>query len=368
MRTTTRRWRAGILCALILSGCQSQSTELSGLAESPPLDYAVLVTGGAFLAADGSRAGTFTGKIAADGTHEPAGQVGSRDEPIAMSTLLEVLGQGRVFRRIEADPDQPHRRGMRSALQAGGSDASLQGFLQDARDRGFDMLLVVEELVDGPIEAQGINGRWPVTFVTWLLLGVGMMIPDHTFESGATLRVTLRDLQTGRVLHDPLLVSGPIDLSLTERSDFLGLLTSILVPPFWVGDNPENVGNAVRPVVERRLLLSLARDLKSESVRQRLRERSAAAISLLDQDGGAQVVVESAESLTVVRLRVGAGAPSTVAAAFERDLLGSMRRDGDRFRYEQPLPQDLRNAEVQVLVGTIRGDVASATFGPGRAK
>jgi hypothetical protein len=364
-----RSWRAGLLGFWILAGCQSQATELSGIAESPPLDYAVLVTGGAFLAADASRAGTFVGKSAEVGEPASAGQENaSRDEPIAMASLLEVLTQGRVFRRVEADPNDAHRRAVRKTLQNGSFDASTQGFLQDARDRGFDMLLVVEELVDGPIEAQGINGRWPVTLVTWILLGVGMMIPDHTFESRATLRVTVRDLQTGRVLHDPLLVSGPIDLSLTERSDFVGLLTSILVPPFWVGDDPESVGVAVRDVVQRRLLLSLAHDLKSESVRQRLRERSAAAISLFEQDDGPHLVVESIESLSVVRLRVAAGAPAGVAEAFERDLLGSMRRDGTRFRYEVPLPASLRNADLQVLIGTIRGDVASATFGPGRAK
>lgn len=367
MRTLRHSCAAAWLAALLLVGCQSPATELSSLAEAPPLDYAVLVTGGAFLAADTARAGTFTGGLA-DAEGPPAMAVAGRDEPIAMATLLEVLGQGRVFRRLEADPDEVHRRAIGKVLQAGGGDLSLQGFLQDARDRGFDMLLVVEELVDGPIEAQGINGRWPVTLVTWLLLGVGMMIPDHTFESGATLRVTLRDLQTGRVLHDPLLISGPIDLSLTERSDFLGLLASILVPPFWVGDDPENVGDAVRPVVERRLLLSLARDLKSESVRQRLRERSAAAISMLEQEGGSLVVVESIESLTVVRLRVGTGARTAIADTFAHELLGSMRREGDKFRYEALLPAGLRGTEVQVLVGTIRGDVASATFGPGRAR
>ena len=364
--------RAGRRCSfvwlwlwlLVGAACQSPAGELSGLAEAPPLDYAVLISGGAFLAGDPNRPGTFVGPpqpVAEPGAPEAPGL----GEPIPIAAVLDVLAQGRVFRRLRLDDDPAHRRALRDALAGGPSDPELQMFLQLARDRGYDLLLVVEELHDGPIDAQGINGRWPVTLITWILLGFGAVIPDHTFESRATLRVSVRDLQSGKVLYDPSLSVGQIELSLTERSDFWGMLASILVPPFWVGDDPDTVRASVREVVQRRLLVSLARDLKSESGRQRLRERSAASLSLQEVAGGTELVVEAAESISQVRLRRAAALDPAVMAAFEAELLASMQRDGERFRYRARLPAAALGENLQVLVGTIRGEVASATFLPG---
>lgn len=343
---------------LLLAGlhaCQSTADEVRGLTDTPPLDYAVLVTGGAF------RVPAATGQ----GTFEPwdGAALAPGDEAIDMNAIVELLRGGEVFWRVDAEDTADLRRERLAQLRAGATAPDCQRFLQAARDAGYDLLLVVEELGDGPIEAQGINGRWPVTLATWLLLGIGMFIPDHTFESRATLRVTVRELQTGRVLHDPLLPGGPIDLSLVERSDFLGIVTSIVVPPFWVGDDRQTVVDAVREVVQRRLLVSLARDLKSDSVRQRLGERSIANLSRLDLPTGPGVAVDSSESLSVARLRPMSGAIDPgVAARFERDLLASVRRDGERFRYQASLPPEVARRGVQVLVGTLRGSVSSATF------
>jgi hypothetical protein len=352
-------WRGGLLL-LSLAACQSTAGELGGLADEPPLDCAVLVTGGAFLASDGAAAGTF-----AAARSLPSGRPA---EPIPIEDVVDQLRQGRVFQRVALDGDAGHRRDVRERLRGGAGDPELQRFLQRARDEGFDLLLVVEELQDGPVEAQGTNGRWPITFVTWILIGLGIVIPDQTFESRATLRVTLRDLQTGSVLHDPLLVAGPVELALFERSDVLGMLLSIVLPPFWIADDPVKVGAAVRETTQRRLLLSLARDLKSESVRQRLRERSAAQLLLVADGTGPRITAESAESLSVVRLRGAQPLPAHAVAAFERALLASRRWDGERFRYAAPLPVELQGVPVQVLVGTIRGAVASATFVPEAAR
>lgn len=345
------------LLLLVGAGCQSPAGELSGLAEAPPLDYAVLVSGGAFLAGDTTRPGTFVGP--------PPPAASGLDEPIPIGAVLDVLERGRVFRRLRLDDDPAHRRALRDALAGGPGDPELQMFLQLSRDRGYDLLLVVEELHDGQIDAQGINGRWPVTLITWILLGFGAVIPDHTFESRATLRVSVRDLQSGKVLYDPSLSVGQIELSLTERSDFWGMLASILVPPFWVGDDPDAVRASVREVVQRRLLVSLARDLKSESGRQRLRERSAASLALQELADGTELVVEAAESISQVRLRRAVALDPAVMAAFEAELLASMQRDGERFRYRARLPAAALGENLQVLVGTIRGEVASATFLPG---
>jgi hypothetical protein len=346
--------RGRLLASMLLltAACQSTASELGGLRLVAPLDYSVLVTGGAVLTAAAGGAGTFAPLAAAV---DPAA---AAVEPIALADVLAALEQGRVFRRAALDPDAARRARVRQR----GDAVSMQDVLHHAREQGFDFLLVVEELQDGPIEWQGINSRWPVTFVTWILLGVGALIPDHTFESRAALRVSVRDLQAGQVLYDQLLTGGPIDLALTERTDVLGLLTSVLVPPFWVRSDADDVRGSVQDVTRRRLLVQLARDLKSAAVRQRLRERSAAAFAL---DGGDTLVVESAESLSSVRLRVDPPLPPEQARAFAADLLSSLQGEGGRFRYRAPLPPGARGGLVQVLVATIRGAVASATLQPG---
>ena len=320
-----RGLRLLLVALLALAGCQSTASELGGLAATAPLDYAVLVTGGAFLDAVQGEAGTFHVPDAESGTPEAVG-----GEAIAVEEVADILGRARVFRRVRVDADPARRRQVAEQLAATGTSAALQAVLQSARDEGFDFVLVLEELQDGPIEEQGINGRWPVTFVTWILLGVGMLIPDHTFESRATLRVTVRDLQTGEPLYDPLLAGGPVDLALTERTDVLGIVTSILVPPFWVGNDRENVRESVQQVTRRRLLLQFARSLKSESVRRRLRERSAAALTLVETGDGPELVVDAAESLSAVRLRAEPPLPPAANDRFASELLALLedRRNG----------------------------------------
>lgn len=339
----------------LLYACASPRQELQGLAEQAPLDRAVLVTGGAFLVPSDGRAGTFLGDDRAVGT-----------EVLAIDTLLDVLQRGRVFQRVVLDPDPQRRRRFRDQLATGSVGGDFAEVLAAARADGFDLLLVVEELRDGPIEQLGTNGRWPVTLATWVLLGVGALIPDRTFESRATLRVSVRDLQTGLVYYDPLLTAGPIELALTERTDWWGLLSSILVPPFWVGDDLAAVGDAVRATTARRLLLSLARDLKSEPVRQRLRARAPASLLLVRDGQGSKVTVDSVAGLSVVRLSAP-GLAAGAATRFEQELLASLRRDGDHFHGEARLPPVPPGQLVQVSVGTLLGGVASATFAPGSA-
>ncbi|MCA8953301.1 MAG: hypothetical protein KDE27_27565 [Planctomycetes bacterium] len=355
-----RRNAAALALLLALAACQSTASEVGGLAAAAPLDYAVLVTGGAFLAADEPAFGTFHVPGAAPGSPEAVG-----GEAIAIEDVVGTLGSARVFRRIAIDPDAIRRHRIAAELARGGASATLTELLQRARDDGYDSVLVLEELQDGPIEEQGINGRWPVTFATWILLGVGMLIPDHTFESRATLRVTLRELQTGEALYDPVLEGGPVDLALTERTDVLGIITSIVVPPFWVGNDRENVQESVQQVTRRRLLLQLARSLKSESVRRRLRDHSAAGLSLVDGDAGPELVVDADESLSAVRLRAEPPLDGAVAERFANELLASLESEGGRFRYRARLPAAAAGHLIQVLVATIRGSVASATFEPG---
>lgn len=342
--------------ALAFAGCASAPADLSAIAAEPPLDLSLLVSGGAFLSSSSSADGTFAVR---DVAAVDSDDVASR-EAIPFAAIVAALQRARVSHRLVADEDPQRRARLRLALAEGGrdGDAEVEAFLQDARDQGFDMLLLVEELEDGPIEQQGTNGRWPVTFATWILLGVGALIPDRTFESRATLRVSLRELQTGRTLHDMLLVPGPVELSLTERTDVVGLLLSVVVPPFWVGDDRDVVIDSLRETTERRLLLSLARDLKSAIVRRRLADNAPATFRVEAAGGGGELLVDAAESLTAVRL-VGAGVDDD--AAFAERLLASRRVDGVRFRYRARLPDGLRG-RFQVRVGTLRGGVASSTF------
>jgi hypothetical protein len=348
-----RRARRSLLLAqllaplLVLPACQSAGAELSGLAAQPPLDYAVLVTGGAFLTGGDPGSDTFV--------------VGRREgEPVTLAELLEVLRLGAVFQRIGVDRDDAHRHAIVPQLTRGaGGEPELLDFLQRARDDGYDLLLVVEQLQNGGIDEQGINGRWPITLATWFMLGVGMFIPDHTYESRAQLLVTVRDLQTGRVVLDPRLTAGPVDLSLVERGSFLGIVLSIIVPPFWVHDDRDSVRAGVGTTTVRRLLLQLARELKSTPTRQILRERTGAGISIAER----RLRVDAAESLTTVRLRPAAGPlPAAAAQRFEQDLLASLKVHDGRFTYEAPLPPELAAGALQVLVGTLTGGVASATL------
>lgn len=344
-----------MLLLLWLAACQATADDLRGLAAGPALDYAVLVTGGAFRVAASPAGATFA---------PPQETAAAADEPIAMHEVVALLRHAAVFQRVGEEDGSSDRLARRDQLRAGASSESARNFLEAARGAGYDLVLCVEELADGPVEARGVNGRWPLTFATWILLGIGVFIPDHTFESRATLRVTLRELDTGKILHDPLLLGGPVELSLAERGDVLGLLTSVLVPPFLVGDDEAAVARALREVLRQRLLLSLVRDLKSESVRQRLRERSLAALTreaVSDQDG---LRVDASESITSVRLRPTDGSELDPAEqlAFTQTLLASRRLDGERLRYAAPLPVGLRGRGLQVLVATLRGGVASATF------
>ncbi|HEB53529.1 MAG TPA: hypothetical protein ENI87_09775 [bacterium] len=348
------------LLAALVAGCVSPRDDLLGLRSRPPLDRAVLVSGGAFLAATPTADGTFQSDEDLEAERDA--------EAIPFAAIVDVLDRAAVFQRVVADPDAERRARLGRQLRTRDDDAQLAAFLRQARDQGFDLLLVIEELQDGPIESLGTNDRWPVTFATWILLGVGALIPDHTFESRAALRVSLRELQTGRELDYLLLVPGRVELALTERTDLLGLLMSILVPPFWVPSDPATLRRSVRDTAERRLLLSMARDLKSEAMRRKLAELAAARIDLVGSPEGPEITVESRESLSAVALRAAGLGDATPWREFERELLRSGRIEGERFLYRALLPRIADGQPFQVRVATLRGGIASATFRLGSAR
>ncbi len=345
------------IALLLLTSCAG-TDDLRGIAAKSPLDRAVLVTGGAFFSSLAGAKGTFD----LPDLDAPAQLPDSSKEAIPFSAILDVLQRGRVFQHVVGDTDAERRRQLRQQLRLRSDEGGLSDFLQQAREGGFDLLVLVEELRDGPIENQGTNNRWPVTFATWLLLGVGALIPDRTFESRATLRVSLRELQSGREIASLEVDSGPIELALTERTGLLGVIASIIVPPFWVSDDREAVAASVRATTERRLLLSLASKLKSELFRRRIADLAAADIQLVSSPEGTRVAVRSLESLSVVRLKGPGYRDASVSDRFASDLIGSRDLQRIHFHYEALLPKPAAGGSFQIMVGTLRGGVASATF------
>ena len=359
MNLPVRTPRVALMVGTLLWGCQSTQADLEGLAQQEPLPYSVLVTGGAFEPA-----------LQPDPDQSPLDHTFRVDnegsEAIPLRDLVEVLRAGRVFVRQEADlgPDQEWR--LIAALQGPVpvDDRQLQGLLSRARGDGHDLLLVVQRLQDGPVDEQGINGSWPITVSVWLLLGLGMFIPDHTFESRANLNISLREVQTGRILYDTVQGSGPVDLALVARGSVWGIIGSIIIPPFWVPNDDEVAVRSVRDVTARRLLVSVARQLKGVEAQQELGDRSAALIDVQRRDGrlALRVEVPAPESLAVLRMRVDS--QPLRGPEFDRleaALLAAVEQGDGFLVYEAESALELQGELLQVLVQTTSGRVASET-------
>jgi hypothetical protein len=318
------------------------------------------VTGGAFVrptveANDGRpTAVTFGGDTESPGR-----------EAFDLAVFADVLERGRVFVRTAVDQRGVGPRHQLASLgrRASAHDREAQSMLAEARAHGHDLLLVVQSLNDGPVESRGINGQWPVTLAVWLLLGLGVVIPDHTYESRASLQIVLRDLETGAEIDSIALGGGPIDLALIDRTDVWGLLTSIIIPPFWVGDDPERVVRRVREASTERLLVTAAQRLKSVDVLERIRAATPADIGLRRTGEGMRVEVSAREALSFARLRAEPGGVDPAALErFSDELLASLDRGAGGLRYSALLPAAAASERVQVLVQTVAGRVASVTF------
>ena len=358
-RSHARQGRCAIKMALavaqvagvLLLGCcrATPNADLPGLAERPPLPWSVLVTGGAFVEpptnlTDEPRARTF-----AD----------TSGEALELEALVQVLARGRVFVRSQADAQSSTARaGIATATQPG----ELQQVMNSARLAGHDYLLVIERVDDGPIETLGVNGQWPITLATWLLVGIGAVIPDHTYESRASLRASLRDAQDGHAVQELLIGTGTVDLSLLERTSVWGWVQSILIPPFWVGDDPPSVLAQVQPIARQRLMLGLAQRLKSVDVADRLVRNQPAAVDVQRVAGGLRLDLVAQEAISFLRLRLDDRALTGAAFdSFHRALLAS-RTPADRgLRYTAVLPFDEPGERLQVLIQTTSGRTGSVT-------
>jgi hypothetical protein len=235
--------------------------------------------------------------------------------------------------------------------------------LMQARAAGHDYVLVLERLDDGPVEALGVNGQWPITLTTWLLVGLGALIPDHGYESRASLRASLRDVHGGDAVQELVIGASTVDLSLLERAGVWGWIQSILVPPFWVADDDQRVVQNVRAVVEQKLMVCLAQRLKSVDVADRLARSQPAAVNVERIPGGLELDVAARESISFLRLRVDDRVPADADFdTFHRAFLASLTLDADTLRYRAVLPTAIRGARLQVLVQTITGRVGSVSI------
>lgn len=337
--------------AVCLLGCRTQpATDLPGLAERPPLPCSVLVTGGAFVEPPRStpvpqpRARTFPGVDS---------------EALSLGALAQVLERGRVFVRSQADSQEILDR-QRVAAAVDGS--ALESLLAAARGDGHDYVLVVERVDDGPIEWMGVNGQWPITLATWLLVGLGAVIPDHVYESRAALRASLRDVHDGHVVQDLVVGASAVNLSLLERTGFWGWVQSILVPPFWVGDDDARVVQQIRPVVQQRLMVGLAQRLKSVDVADRVARDQPAAVVVRRLDKGLEFEIVAQETISFLRVRIDDRPLAGLAFdVFHRDLLASRALVNATLRYTAVLTTDANGDRMQVLLQTISGRAGSVS-------
>lgn len=351
-----RRVRFALAWVAAMGACRSPiGADLSSLADRPALPCSVLVTGGAFVepsrttAGDGPRARTFS-------TAQP--------EAFALEAVGAVLARARVFVRTNTDSRPAAERRLYAASGSTPGDTPVLGeVLRQARDAGHDYVLVIERLDDGPVEALGVNGQWPITLTTWLLVGLGALIPDHGYESRASLRASLRDVHGGDAVQELVIGASAVDLSLLERSGFWGWIQSILIPPFWVGDDEARVVQNVRPVVEQKLIVGLAQRLKSVDVADRLARSQPAAVVVQRVPDGLELDVTARESISFLRLRVDDRVLADAEfEAFHRAFLASLSIDADSLRYRAILPTVVRGNRLQVLVQTIAGRAGSVSI------
>ncbi|MEM7203697.1 MAG: hypothetical protein AAF628_25760 [Planctomycetota bacterium] len=361
MSAVTRHGRAAVAMALLATAsCRSTSVgDLRDLAAEPPLPYSVLVTGGAFLEfAVGAAEPPPLGR-----TYRPEEGLA---EAVSLEQVRDVLATANVFVQAAGhEVGSPLRQAMADLEgPVGADDTELQRLLSSARSAGHDLLVVVEGLRDAPIVRRGVNGQWPITASVWLLMGLGMLIPDHTYESGAELDLAVRDVYSGRELYTGFIRPGEVDLALIDRTDVWGLISSIIVPPFWVGDDVGAVETKVRDTTTGRLLVSVARSLKSRDVRRQIEAQLPAVLSFTTDGEDALVEVDAAESLSAVRVRSdGTVLDTTAAENFMRELLGSEQQETTRRRwaYRGRLPLAEVGSRLQVSVQTVFGRAASAT-------
>ncbi len=342
--------------AACFASCVSTTAEdLLSLATKPALPYSVLVSGGGFVDAS-----------ATVNSESPLARTfalpGERVEAFPLERFVSRLRDGRVFvsMALDADPGAARETIASTTEEVAPGVVALRTTLSRARREGHDFLLVVEKIIDGPIDYCGVNDRWPFTCAAWLL-ALGSVIPDHTYESHAQLRVSMRDVYSGRRVFSGLVVSGPVNLNMFERCGILGFLQSVIIPPFWTLTDAENIIASVRESSIERILVSAVRRLKSAEARTALDESGPASIQIEREKRVWRVKVSAKEPISAVAVRLdGNLIDATVAEAFERSLLDSRSGGPDEYQYSA-LWSVSGGRRLQILIETDAARVSSVT-------
>lgn len=352
----------GLLLAACCVSCATAPESGGGsLSEQAPLPYSVLVAGGGVVDAPPELAATATRAYGRTFAAFDGAVV------VAAHEVATALRTARVFARADVDErlDEGLGRRLREVLDVlPPDDPQVRELLARARAGGHDYVLVVQRVVDGGIEEWGVNERWPLTAATWLLVGLGALVQDHTFESRASLEAALFDVEEGRLVYRAVGAGAVVELALFGRGNLWSFVQSIVVPPFLVASRQEDVVESVRVATVPRLVAALARELKGVTCRRAIAERARVAIEVEFDGPRAVVRTRAFEGLGSVALRVD-GEVLTGAAAIEfaRALLDAQREvEGQGVVAEAALALRSDADFLQVLVRTVTGVVASTTW------
>ncbi|MFQ5503957.1 MAG: hypothetical protein ACE5F1_04065 [Planctomycetota bacterium] len=366
--TARRAWGLWLLYITGQSCAGTAVPDLERLALLPPLPHRVVLSGGAILDVeqrDAPGEGVGSPSVLSDKTY-PKGIA----EPISFARLEDVLRRARVASRLIVfrDMKPPAREAVAISAAKDQQDqkAAFERMRNRAEEDDADLLLVIEGLRDAPVVDLGRNGQWPVSSIAWLLVGLGMFIPDHRFESSVALSASLWDVHSGSRIARVRVSPGSVDLSLLERTDFLGILESIIIPPTLVGSSSEEVVEHVRHESDRRLLLGLAARLKAPEMRQRLLNNlSGLALTEL-QNHRVLVQTESPQEVQSIAVQIdGATWEDSRVDVFRKSFFASERRLSRRdflldYRAQIVVPEHV--SEFRVILQTVAGQKASTTI------
>ena len=345
-----------------LGSCAASPAEVNRLAKLPPLPFRMAVLGGGFL----SLAERDTPALPGDGQILSRLWEPGNAEPIAFDTIVDTLQRGRAASSLLLPVAGVGA--LREDLARGDAGA-FDRAREWAEAQGADLILVLEGVRDGPVRFLGVTGEWPITTVAWLMVGLGVFIPDHRYEAKVRLFASLRDAHSGRQLLPKLRVSPtPVTLALARRTDFFGLLTSIIVPPSLVGSDEESVVAALRSDCDELIPIALLARLKDAETLDTLRAAMPIDLRLAAESRTAlRVQVTSHHELQELAIEEhGAQRGQALAgqrvAAFRAALLASLRREGERFVYEAKLEGLERDGEYRVILQDAAGQCSSSTL------
>jgi len=349
------------LCLTLLlafaSACASADIPSeAALAALPPLPYRVFVHGGAFLPESDRKAPEETPVtphtlIAAKTFPEGVG------EPIELERIIGALRRTRLSTAVIAPDDVPDE--VREKLALGPTGEDFEAARRRAEAAGADLLMIIEGMRDAPVVEHGRTDQWPISTAAWLIIGLGMFVPDHRYESTAQLVASVWDVHSGAFLRRIPVSPKTVDLALVDRSDFWAIVLSIIVPPTLLWNDNENVVYEVRAVTDRSLVLGLVERLKSREV---LQDLAKGLVLTVRADGGVVVQIETAQELRSVQVEID-GRPWSESARFTAELLASERRpSADRSEYRGVVPP-LAGNQLRVVIETLAGRVLSSTVG-----